>query len=315
MPTGDLISVTDYNNIRTKVVNVLGTGSGPSGYGQTVQSSAVSVSSTVTKSQWDQLRYDLYNCLFHQTGTVPTLTTINVGDTIRYGAGHPNNQYDTQANTAVANRYVLGSGQFVTNTNVGTVTKSDAWYTQAYADLTCTFGSSDQARYFFNSGGQIRVTTSRTGGSSTSQNSSWSSILSSAGTQLFGAQLPTTGFSPMNGANFYRLTNTFQTYYQINASGAYSSNSYRLQARCNVADNSGGAASILYIRILLSDPYTDPPNTGVLAGSFPPEDRVDGTLTTTVSEVKASGVLQPAPATGNFTIASPSYSLASWVAS
>lgn len=315
MPTGDIISVTDYNNIRTKVVNVLGTGSGSSGYGQTVQSSSVSVSSLVTKAQWDALRFDLYNCLFHQTGTVPTLTTVNVGDTIRYGAGHPNNQYDSQADVAVSNRFNLGSGQFLTNTNVATATKGDAWYSQAYADLTCTFGTADQARFFFNSGGEIRVTTSRTGGSSTSQNSSWSSILASAGTRVFGGQLPSGGFSPMNGENFYRLTSSFQTYYQINASGAYSSNSYRLQARCNVSDNSAGTANIVYIRILLSDPYTDPPNVGPLAGSYPPEDTVDGTLTTTISEVRASGVLQPAPSTGNFTITSPSYSLSSWIAS
>lgn len=315
MPTGDLISAADYNNIRNKVVAVLGSGSGSSGYGQTVQSSAVSTSSTVTKAQWDLLRFDLYNALFHQTGTAPTLTTVNVGDTIRYGAGNPNNQYDTQANTAVANRFNLGSGQFLTNTNVASATKTDAWYTQAYADVTVTFSTADQARYFFNSGGQIRVNTTRTGGSSTSQNSSWSTILASAGTQVFGGQLPTAGFTPMDGKNFYRLTNTFQTYYQINASGAYSSNSYRLQARSNVSNNSSGTATIVYIRVLLSDPYTDPPNTGVLAGSFPPEDRVDGTLTTTISEVKATGVLQPAPATGNFTIASPTFTIASWVAS
>lgn len=315
MPTGDLISASDYNNIRNKVVAVLGSGSGPSGYGQTVQSSAVSTSTTVTKAQWDLLRYDLYNCLFHQTGSVPTLTTVNVGDTIRYGAGNPNNQYDTQADVAVTNRFNLGSGQFLTNSSVASATKTDAWYTQAYVDLTATFSTADQARYFFNSGGQIRVNTSRTGGSSTSQNSSWSTILASAGTQVFGGQLPTSGFTPIDGKNFYRLTNSFQTYYQINASGAYSSNSYRLQARCNVSNNSSGTATVVYIRVLLSDPYTDPPNTGVLAGSFPPEDRVDGTLTTTISEVKATGVLQPSPATGNFTITSPTFSIGSWVAS
>ena len=49
-----------------------------------------------------------------------------------------------------------------------------------------TFVSADAARYFFNSGGKIRFSSSRTRGSSTSQNNAWTNVLNSAGTIEFG---------------------------------------------------------------------------------------------------------------------------------
>jgi len=102
--------------------------------------------------------------------------------------------------------------------------------------------------------------------------------------------------------SYYTLTNTFQTYFQINASSPYSTNSITLDARTNVANNSTGTATQLFLRITLTDSYVDPfPATA-------PGDSVDGTFTIAVSELKASGSLVPA---GTFSITSPSYSLSS----
>lgn len=320
MAAGDKIFASDYNDIRNKVIGVLGAGSGNRGYGQTVQSSAVALSNTVTGNQWSLLRYDLYNALFHQTGSAPSLVSRSAGDLISFGAGQPNSQYSTSADTAVANRFTVGAGQFIQNLSVASRTKTDIWYSQAYCDITVSFGSADAARYFFNSGGQVRVTSSRSGGTSKAQNDSWSSLLSGAGTQIFGGAAPAADFTAMDGRNFYRLTSTPQTYYSVTASGAYASNTYRLQAWCNVGNNSTGTATTMYIRALFTDPYVDPPVIGpsgpvAPSGPFPPSDGVDGNLTVTVNEIKASGVLQPAPATGNFTITSPTFTIGGFVAS
>jgi len=314
MPSGDFILASDYNAIRNKIIRVLGTGDGSHGYGQSIQSSSVAVGSTVTKTQWDLLRFDIYNALFHQTGSVPSITTATVGSVVTFGAGQPNNQYDTLSDTATSNRFSLGTGQFVTNTNVSTVQRTDAWNIRVEATLTAEFGTADQARYFFNSGSQIRVATTRTGGASTSQNSSWSNILSGAGTQVFGGQLPTSGFSPMDGTNYYRLTNSFQTFYTTTGSSPYASNRYSLQGACNVSDNSSGTARIVYIKVVLDDPYVDPDVGVPPLGGFDigPEDVVDGTLTTVFSEVRASGTLQPAPAAGSFSITPPTYGVTSF---
>jgi hypothetical protein len=139
-----------------------------------------------------------------------------------------------------------------------------------------------------------------------SQTTSWVNLLNAAGTQGFGGQVPTAGFgSPLNGTNFYRLTSSFQTYHTSTASSPYAANTYRLQARSNVADNSSGTANIVYIRVLFTDGYTDPPYPGLGAGPFPPSDSVNGTLSITTDMIRASGVMQPAPATGNFTTSGP----------
>jgi hypothetical protein len=166
-----------------------------------------------------------------------------------------------------------------------------------------TFGDANQGRYFFNSGGKIRFTSSLVGAAVSPQITAWVNFLNSVGTQGFGADT-----DPL--VNYYTLTNSYQIYYQNFLSSSYSANSYRLEARTNVANNSTGTATQLEIRATLLDSYIDP---DTLTGNVqPPGDVVNGTLTITVSELKASGQLQPS---GTFSITSPTYSLSSISAS
>ena len=302
---GGIIEAVDYNSIRNKVIAVLGSGSGTSGYGQDarIQSGPVSSGFVVGAAQWANLRVDIFNCLVHQNGTTPTIVQISTGDVLRYGAAHPNNAYDTLANTITTNKFNLGTGRFSTealaNTNSGDIT----WYSTCYIDITYTFNNASEARYFFNSGGQLRVSSSFTPSVAKAQTTSWANLLASAGSRGFGGQIPNTGFSPMDGTNFYRLTSSLLTYYTISASSPYSANNYRLQARCNVSNNSSGTANIVVVRALFTDGYVDPPLGG--GGGFPPEDSVNGTLTVSTDMIIPGGTMQPAPATGNFTVRGP----------
>lgn len=293
------VAAVDYNTIRDKVVSILGTGSSTRGYGQTVQSTAVSQGNTITKAQWDALRYDILNIKLHQDGELPAIATLTANAPIRLGAGHPNTNYDTLIEQAILERFSIGGGQSVLSSKA-TQTYTSSWGTQARSELTLTFGSANEARYFFNSGGKIRITTSRTGGTASSQNNAWTNLLTSVGTQSFGAEVPVQ-------SNFYTLTNSYtdNVFYLLSSSTPYSSNYFELAAKCDVADNSSGTATVVTIRITLRDDYVD-------LGAPAPGDTVDGTLTFTVDEFKASGVLQPS---GSFSITSPSYSLSSITAS
>lgn len=293
------VSHLDYNTIRDKVVSILGTGSSTQGYGQTIQSSAVSQGNTITKAQWDLLRYDILNIKLHQEGELPAIATLGAGEPIRLGAGYPNTNYDTLIEQAIPARFNIGGGQSVVSTKA-TQTYTSSWGTQAQTELTLTFGSSNEARYFFNSSGKIRITTSRIGGSATSQNNAWTNLLTSVGTQSFGAAVPVQ-------SNFYTLTTSYNdnVFYQLNSSTPYSSNYFELAAKCNVANNSAGTATVVTIRIKLRDDYVD-------LGAPAPGDTVNGTLTVTVDEFKATGTMQPS---GSFAITSPSYSLSSISAS
>jgi hypothetical protein len=295
MAIGDYISATDYNSIRTKIQNVMATGTGTFGYGQTTFSSLVSAGNSVTKNQWDALRYDIYNAILHQTGSAPSITTVAVGDVIRYGASHPNFQYNTLADQATTNRFNLGTGQFVTEA-IDTKSFTSSWYQSVSSTTTITFATAEQARFFFNAGGKFRFASSRTGGNGEAQNASWSNLLSSAGTQIFSG-------TP-SGVNFFSLTSSYQTFAELSGSVAYSNNKWRLEASCNVANNSLGTANIINFRITWLDAYTD---SG--AGGDPnpaPGDLVDGTLTLTVDQVRPSGFLQPS---GTFTSIGPSSSV------
>jgi hypothetical protein len=296
------IAATDYNAIRNKIVAILGTGSGQQGYGQPIASSSVFAGNNITKSQWDLLRYDLVNAKVHQDGVLPSIVTIASGDFIGYGAGYPNTNYDSIAEQAILNRFNIGAGQSVLSlasmtgeTAPGEISRTGSWTTQSQCTLTVTFSDANDARYFFNSGGKIRFTSSRTGGVTSAQNTAWTNLLSTTvGTVIFGAQTPAT-------ANFYTLTTSYQQWYTVSSSTPYSANFYGIEALCNCTDptNVNGTASVVTFRITWGDSYLDVDPT-------PPGDLVDGTLSLTVEEFKASGSLIPS---GSFAITSPSYSI------
>jgi hypothetical protein len=297
MTTGSNITAAGFVTIQNKAESLLGTGAGSRGYNQTVVSSDVFPGNQITRAQWDLLKTDIINILYHQNGELPDIITVNSGDVIQFGAGNPNNNYDILLDTAAANRFQVAASQSAV-TSKGSATYTSAWNSSAQFTVTVTFGTADEGRYFFNSGGKIRLNTSISGGSGTAQYNAWVNFLNSVGIRSFGADTDPS-------INYYTLTNSFQTYYQSSLSTPYSANNYRLEARCNVSNNSTGTATILDLRATLIDDYTDP-------GLPAPGDSVDGTLTISVEELKAAGTLFPS---GTFSIIGPTYSLSGITAS
>jgi hypothetical protein len=292
MTTGSNITAAGFVTIQNKAESLLGPGAATRGYNQTLLSSDVFTGNQITRAQWDLLKTDIVNILYHQTGELPNIITVNSGDVIVYGAGNPNTNYDTLLATAEANRFQVAASQSVVSAK-GAATYTSAWSSSAQFTLTVTFSTADQGRYFFNSGGKIRLNTVISGGTGNSQHNAWVNFLNSVGIRSFGADTDPS-------INYYTLTNSFQTYYQNSLSTPYSSNNYRLEARTNVSNNSTGTATILTLRVTLTDAY-------VPQGAAPaPSDQVDGTMTISVEELKAAGTLFPS---GSFSIISPTYSL------
>jgi len=298
MAVNDIITIADYSTLRSSAISIIGNGSATFGYGQPIQSVEKIAHEKISQTDWDLLRYDIVNARTHQDGVAPTITDINEGEILSFTN---NAQYSGLASTAVSNRFNIGSGRFLTESAVSS-TRSTSWNTLVVCEVTATFANADLCRWFFNSGGQIRIQSSRTGGTSNAQNNDWSSLTTAAGMQAFGSQTPSAGFSPMNGQNFYRLTNSYQNFYSLSSSAPYSANSYNLDAKCDVANNSSGTATTVFIRVRFVDNYTDP---GPLGPPFTGDD-VDGTLTVTVTEKRATGPLVPS---GTFTITRPTYSI------
>lgn len=307
MAVNDIIKQSEYNNIRNKLANVIGSGSGNSGWGQPLVSSAVSVGNKVSINEWGRLRFDIINAWTHINGSAPTTVQVSEGNTIRYSVSDaPVTTYDTIADTIVSNRFTVHSSQ--SSLEAGTPASTtwpgvygSSWSSKIQCTITATWPSATAARYFFNSGGQIRIASSQSGGNGTTQVIRWGQLLTSAGTQSFGGNTPGTGTSPLTGQNWYRLTNSYQQWYSISGSSPYGANRYRISARCPVADNSTGTASSAEFLVEFVDNYTDP-------GPPAPGDAVNGTFSVAASSLYATGILVPS-GTGMFTVTRPTLSV------
>lgn len=314
------ISKDDYNDIQTVIETVLGSGSGQHGYGQPVLSSQVTESDIVTINEYAALRYDIINAYKHlEDDLPPDVDAQTIGKSIRYNvADEPVAYWQNVANSINTNRRRLAVAGQRSTSNHGSETFTGTWGSNSVPQLYCNvlveFTTSENARFFFNSGGSIQFTSSRTGGSSTQQNASWTSLLSTAGTRIFGGNTPGTGVNPNDGTNYFRLSNAAGVWSEVTASSPYALNEWRIFAATDdgVGDNSSGSSRILTFDVYWVDNHValggaTETGTPTRPGGFGP-DNVDGTITLTVQTVKAAGVLEPT-GSGNFTIETPSVTI------
>lgn len=300
------IKALDYNTLQNLIVEVMGTGTGDYGYGQTTLSSEVLQGNIITEQQWDNLKFDIINAKLHQDGVLPNIVEVTAGEVIGESSSDAKINYANLIDNIRNNRFDLSPAQSTVST-LGVKTYLSTWSSSAILDLTMTFANANDARYFFNSGGKISFTSERTGGSSTLQNNAWTNLLTTAGTIIFS--------QTTNEIGFYDLTDSFQTILVETSSAPYADNKIQLEAKCDVADNTLGTATAVDLKLSLLDLYVDPDViSGFSESENPPGDLVDGTLTITVEETKASGTLRPA-GTGPFSITSPSYTISNIVAS
>lgn len=303
-----LIDDLDYNQIREKIVKIMGSGIGQFGYGQIVISSPIFQGDIIRKDQWDRLRFDILNARIHQEGIVPNLTEAVKGQPILTGESNPKKQYNANVDIATTKKFLVGPGQFVVEAG-SSRTRTGAWKNSLETTVTVTFGTPDQARWFFNSGGRLRFSSSRFGGLNTLQNNAWSSLLANIGTISFGATALAginSTFQTSSVLTFWQLTNSYQNFFVGTQASPYqyASNSVVIRAKSNVSNNSNGGASIIEFQVTWSDNYIYT-KTGIPA---PPGDQVDGTLRLSVEELRASGNLLPNGA-GPFAITRPTYSI------
>ena len=269
---GSKVEYLDYNQIQTIVNNVFGVGSGDSGYGQTVTSSQVAQHSLVTVTQWNSLRNDLLKARQHQSGVdesgnlgLPTLD-IRLSDADRAA-------YLSMANLINNNRTVAppsGEASFVT---LLTSNRASGWNGTVNQTMTIEFGTANNLRWFFNSGGNFQVSASLTNftttGDSRLVNESWDVLLRNMGIiKLTNSSTTNTGSgTPATNIGYANLTSTNQLIFTklVEGGSQYTPNQYNLYARI-----SGGSALVL----TPTWSYTDAGNDG----SFRVFEPVIGTL-------------------------------------
>lgn len=237
-----LVTATRYNNLRQDVYNVLGIGTGDSGYGQSATSSTVSVAQLVEATNINNLYEDIRKCYKHQNGGNPASNQLQEvvaadlivdNDTTTYKGW---DQYEALALAIATNRLTAHINQIQVQGTSASKTRSSSWNGTITHLFTVTFTDEDERRYFFNSGGTIRIAASVTGGSA--KDSSWNTMLAQAGTISFGANSTTQASGDPQGTvgsavGNYQLTGTDQYIYQRidGGGGAYAANDYTIEAR------------------------------------------------------------------------------------
>jgi hypothetical protein len=181
-----LIQGSDYNNfvggngsnanVSGQLNSVLGVGLGSAGYGQTAVTNVTAITDTVAATQWTTLINGVDKVRKHQSGGGYTnLSVYTAGDTINATnniSGALTTAYSSRL-TAVAQGTTTTGGVF---SPVFTAPNDTNAATFAFS-RTATFASADQARYFFNAGGQLNfVVTSVTNTGGTTRGASLATV-------------------------------------------------------------------------------------------------------------------------------------------
>ena len=187
------------------------------------------------------------------------------------------------SNNVVTDRLVTPPGSQATLENLNTVTRTSSWNGTLTHLVTVTWPSDNDARYFWNSGGNIQFTASRTGGNSGSKNNTWTTMFTTMGTITM--TYSSTNASGSGNNSSYGWSNlpgsSTRIFDKPAPAGVYAENEYYIYAR-----KING--STLEFTIQFQDNDTGDQQGGYLPGPQVDED-IDGTLTSTVQARRASG--------------------------
>jgi|694.fasta_scaffold141428_2 hypothetical protein len=242
---GGIIQASDYNNFASSVNGVWSTGTTNSGYGQTALST-VSTNSIVYASEVASLLSTISSMASHQGTTLGSLidSTPVAGDLIYF---EPNLATNI---TLVSNNRLNAATQGSTSTSAIT-NSSISWSSSLTMTWTIAFSSNNNARYFFNSGGQFSLTASHPSGGA-AINTAFNALANNLGTLVLSS--PSSGTATIVGVSyngvtriggggvptinanngFYSLTGTNQLLInQAGSGGYYSSSIIQVYARYN----------------------------------------------------------------------------------
>jgi len=291
---GDTITAADFNNLQSRIAQVLGTGSGDFGYGQAVSSSQVTSlqdpnipdGDSVLASQFNDLRDDLGKAYKHQEGSDIPVNSFTAGDIIGADESGTNLNFDQSGNYIFANEDTskgfndfltimtdLESNRFVIHPSQEEVQVRDSdQRTSSFngtitSQFTVSFTDEDARRHFFNSGGDIRfegtvdLSTSLSG--SGARDEGWNDLLENPGIIRFDYNSTTiTGSTagvsfPGGVIGHDTLTSSFQVIYRKDANGGtYGDSFWTIEARED-------SSTVLRFRITLVD---DGPESNTDAG-------------------------------------------------
>ena len=288
------ITAARINNLQSSIALILGSGSGQNGYGQTVTSIPVNnTGDVVDAADMNAIYADILKARVHQVGAgdvgiaevVQNLNTVaettssfvsDAGVTTSDPDGFKKGivAFETLMTQVQADKAVMHPSQVALEPGISSA-RSSAWNGLLTHEVTVTFDDAAHKRYFFNTGGEIRVSANNTG-ASTPKGLDWNQLCFQVGTIKFAAETTTSTTGGGTSIGNYGLTSAFQDIYQKVGSGTYSAvyagNIYTVKARSDIDTR-------IIFRIEFNDIVID---NNV-------DNNVDGRLESIIQHYRASG--------------------------
>ena len=295
---GDVILDDEYNTFATgntagtgdtsvaAINTIWGTGTGDKGMGQSNVVAAVSAGSSVTATQWTTLLARLDSIRQHQNTTI-NITDFNVaaGETIAVIA---NLATDI---TTLYNASGTGASANITESSTAH-TFTSSWNSTVTATSTVTFAGGNEARFFFNAGGYIKLNPSLN--DSTGRNAQWAHLLDEVGdlkllsstfTRTFsnnasgygagGDNSPTTHASSTGYYDLSNSTDTSMFKYTIDDAfgyGNYRANYYEVKMNpgADHGDGLGNNGEVITVKQIFVDDHSNSEDTSVTGDILAP---------------------------------------------
>jgi len=240
----------------------------------------------------------------HQGTSLTSMTSPSAGDEVEIIGAISGNLSSLHSNRLDRSRQGTAEGA-VNSDSTGT------WTASAVQEVTVTFDSADEARYYFNAGGELQIDPQITGYTSDAKARSWDALTQMCGTILFQAQ----GSSVTGSSNsitvteahtssettlattigYYDMTTSYQTIFQrdLTTSGSpYISggaNNVKIEAKSNGTQGSNSdAGTIITFKISFLDASSD--QTSYDKATYNVEDQMDGTVRNSINRRPPSSI-------------------------
>jgi|TARA_R110002153_G_scaffold173479_1_gene326243 hypothetical protein len=250
------ITASRINNLQSSIALILGTGSGQTGYGQTVTSVPVNNTGDIVEAaDMNAIYADILKARVHQVGagdigisqviqnlnivaenTSNFISDSGVVTTDPDGFKKGIEDFENLMSTVIADKAIIDATQADLEPGITSV-RSSTWNGLIYHEIQVTFSSVDAKRFFFNAGGEIRLSANNTS-ASTPKGLDWNQLCSQVGTIKFSAENTVSTSGGGSSIGNYDLTGAFQNIYQKIGSGTYSAiyagNIYTVKARSDI---------------------------------------------------------------------------------
>jgi hypothetical protein len=283
---GDSITASDWDIARNNILLITGSATGSQeGWGQSFSVYNPSAGATISDTNTNDIINAAQDIATYVGASVTVSDVANAGSIQETDL----NTIQSTITNAYNNRFSASSSYLSTEAKIDS-TRTSSWNTSVTHNFTVDFTSDSHAKEFFNAGGKITFSASRSGGATNDQNTDWTNLLSAMGTIKMGYTSVTASSGSNTGSRgFYDLTSSMQEIYIKTGSGSYSSNYYQISA------SYASASGTISFQVVMSDVHTG-------RGYF---DTVDGTLQHNVGQDRPnSGTLPNGYAV---TVATPTY--------